>query len=87
MEAGLTKKVEDARTGKIKEVPKFIPYDLRHFYASMLIENIPYLKKIQKRMGHRKFQTTMDTYGHLIEKRQDAEYDYSLKTGGVVGWL
>lgn len=87
IEAGLTKQVEDYKTGKTKEVPKFVPYDLRHFYASMLIEYIPNLKKIQKLMGHRKFQTTMDTYGHLIEKRQDAEYDYAPRTGGVIGWL
>ena len=86
-EAGLTEQVEDRKTGKLVEKPKYIPYDLRHFFASMIIEHIANLKKIQNRMGHRKFQTTMDTYGHLIEKRQDADYDYSNKEGGVVGWL
>jgi integrase len=35
-EAGLVEKVE--RDGKIIESRKFSPYDLRHFYASMLIE-------------------------------------------------
>ena len=48
--------------------PKFVPYDLRHFYASMLIEQRMNLKKIQKLMGHSDIKTTMNYYGHLIER-------------------
>lgn len=52
--------------------PKFSPYDLRHFYASMLIEQRVNLKKIQKLMGHSNITTTLNIYGHLIEKAEDA---------------
>jgi len=66
IEAGL---VENAEIdGKTVEVPKFKPYDLRHFYASMLIENRVNLKRIQKLMGHSDIQTTLNIYGHVIER-------------------
>ncbi len=48
--------------------PKYSPYDLRHFYASMLIEQRVNLKRIQYLMGHEKIQTTLNVYGHLIER-------------------
>ena len=50
--------------------PKFKPYDLRHFYASMLIEQRVNLKMIQYLMGHRDIQTTLSVYGHLIERAE-----------------
>ena len=67
-EAGLTEMVE--HKGKTIERPKFSPYDLRHFYASMLIEKRVNLKRIQKLMGHRNITTTLNIYGHLIEKAE-----------------
>lgn len=48
--------------------PKYTPYDLRHFYASMLIDQRVNLKRIQKLMGHRDIRTTLNVYGHLIER-------------------
>ena len=65
-EAGLVKKV--MQDGRIVEKPKFKPYDLRHFYASALIEQRHNLKRIQKLRGHEDIQTTLNVYGHLIEK-------------------
>jgi integrase len=47
--------------------PKYRPYDLRHFYASMLIEQKINLKKIQALMGHANIETTLNVYGHLLE--------------------
>ena len=44
------------------------PYDLRHFYASMLIEQRVNLKRIQYLMGHEDISTTLNVYGHLIER-------------------
>lgn len=67
-EAGLVKKVE--RNGKIVERPRYSPYDLRHFYASMLIEKRLNLKRIQHLMGHQNITTTLNVYGHLIEKAE-----------------
>jgi integrase len=66
IEAGLVRDVddEDDKTPRAK----FKPYDLRHFYASMLIEQRTSLKRIQYLMGHRDIQTTLNVYGHLIEK-------------------
>jgi integrase len=70
VEAGLVKKVEE--DGEVVEKPKYKPYDLRHFYASVLIEQRCNLKRIQKLMGHEDIQTTLNVYGHLIEKAESA---------------
>ena len=72
-EAGLMVKVEEG--GKTVERPKYKPYDLRHFYASMLIEQRVNLKRIQMLMGHRNIQTTLNVYGHLIERAEAAQED------------
>ncbi|WP_245331123.1 tyrosine-type recombinase/integrase [Mesorhizobium sophorae] len=66
--AGLMEEVES--DGETVSRAKFRPYDLRHFFASMLIEERTNLKKIQKLMGHANIETTLNVYGHLIE---DAE--------------
>jgi integrase len=76
LEAGLIETVE--RDGKSYERPRFSPYDLRHFYASMLIEQNVSLKRIQKLMGHTDISTTLNVYGHLIER---AELAKEAKTG------
>lgn len=67
-EAGLMDEVEV--NGKKVERPKYSPYDLRHFYASMLIESRVNLKRIQKLMGHTNIATTLNIYGHLIERAE-----------------
>ena len=41
---------------------------LRHTHATMLLENSANFKDIQKRLGHSKISTTMDTYSHVTEK-------------------
>lgn len=69
-EAGLM--IEEEEDGEIIMKPKYRPYDLRHFYASMLIDQRVNLKRIQTLMGHRKIQTTLDVYGHLIERAEAA---------------
>lgn len=68
IEAGL---VEYAETEDgIIERPRYTPYSLRHFFASMLIEQRTNLKRIQKLMGHEKIETTLNVYGHLIERKE-----------------
>jgi site-specific recombinase XerD len=71
MEAGLVEIVE--HDGETREKPKYKPYDLRHFFASMLIEQRVNLKRIQKLMGHEDVKTTLNVYGHLIEKAETSE--------------
>ena len=41
-------------------------HDLRHTFASLLLQNGESLKYIQEQLGHSSIQITMDTYGHLI---------------------
>jgi integrase len=65
-EAGLVQEVEE--DGKTVIRPKYTPYDLRHFYASMLIEQRVNLKRIQYLMGHEDIRTTLNVYGHLVER-------------------
>lgn len=41
-------------------------HDLRHSYASSLIENSESLAYVKEKMRHHSIQITVDTYGHLI---------------------
>jgi len=71
VEAGLV--TTTTQKGKVIESPRFRPYDLRHFYASMLIEKKVNLKKIQTLMGHANIETTLNVYGHLLDDENDAK--------------
>ena len=71
-EAGLTRPVivegkPVMKDGKPVTEVKYCPYDLRHFFASMLFEKKANLKKIQTVMGHTNIETTLNVYGHLLE--------------------
>jgi integrase len=46
-------------------------HDLRHFYASALINAGLHPKAIQARLGHATIAETMDTYGHLFPDAED----------------
>lgn len=70
VEAGLIEMVEE--DGALVERPKYKTYDLRHFFASMLIEQRENLKHIQMQMGHEDIKTTLNTYGHLIARAESA---------------
>jgi len=49
-------------------VPRVRFHDLRHTYASLLIDQDEHPKYIQVQMGHSSITMTMDTYGHLMNK-------------------
>ena len=70
--------------GEDVEQVKYRPYDLRHFFASMLIENKTNLKKIQALMGHTNIETTLNVYGHLLE---DSDRDKIGSVGLLSGML
>jgi hypothetical protein len=44
-------------------------HDLRHTFASQLIEQGNHPKYIQEQLGHASITMTMDTYGHLFPNR------------------
>jgi integrase len=46
-------------------------HSFRHGHATMLLENGANFKDIQKRLGHAKLSTTMDTYSHVTSKMTD----------------
>lgn len=55
-----------------------IPFNfhaLRHTHATMLLEGGANIKDIQKRLGHSRLSTTMDTYSHVTEKIQSETVD------------
>lgn len=76
LEAGLVDTVEVE--GNPVEKPRYAPYDLRHFFASMLIEHRVNLKRIQKLMGHADISTTLNVYGHLLEEADDENSSLSV---------
>ena len=65
IEAGLVETVVEH--GETVQRPKYRPYDLRHFFASMHIEKGTNLKKLQTLMGHANIETTLNVYGHLLD--------------------
>ncbi len=77
--AGLMETVEEG--GETIERPKYRPYDMRHFFASMLIERKVNLKKIQTMMGHTNIETTLNVYGHLLEDDKIENADTGLISG------
>ena len=70
-ESGLIKKVDINGTIELK--PKYTPYALRHFFASMLIHQNTNLKFIQTVMGHNDIKMTFDVYGHIIKEKEAKE--------------
>jgi integrase len=53
----------------------FVFHDLRHTQASLLLAAGVDLKVIQKRLGHRDFATTANTYSHLLQNAQTDAVD------------
>ena len=57
------------RALKASGVRKIRLHDLRHTFASQLIEQGVHPKYIQEQLGHASITMTMDTYGHLFPNR------------------
>jgi integrase len=47
-------------------------HDLRHYYASLLIQRGASVKTVQARLGHKSAVETLDTYGHLWPEQDEA---------------
>jgi integrase len=50
-------------------------HDLRHTFASLLIQNGESLAYVKDQLGHSSIQVTVDTYGHLIPGANRAAVD------------
>lgn len=50
-------------------------HDLRHSYASLLIQNGAPLAYVKEQLGHSSIQITVDTYGHLVPGGNRSEVD------------
>ena len=47
-------------------------HSLRHTHATLLLEKGANIKDIQRRLGHSKLSTTMDTYSHVTENMRNS---------------
>jgi integrase len=61
LKAGIARKLEN---GKIEGKIRF--HDLRHTYASLLIEQGENIKYIQTQLGHSSPTVTLNVYAHLM---------------------
>jgi len=52
---------------KAAELPRIRFHDLRHTFASLLIEQGENIKYIQDQLGHSSATLTLDVYGHLLK--------------------
>lgn len=50
-------------------------HSLRHTHATLLIEHGANIKNVQKRLGHEKIETTLQTYVHDTEKMTEQSVD------------
>lgn len=46
-------------------------HQLRHFYASLLIDGGRSVKEVQERLGHASADETLNTYAHLFPDSAD----------------
>lgn len=52
-------------------LPKVGFHDLRHHYASVLIDASESVKVVQERLGHASATVTLNTYSHLFPSSED----------------
>lgn len=52
------------------KLPKITFHDLRHTYATLLLENGVNIKIISERLGHSRVAITLDIYSHVSENMQ-----------------
>jgi integrase len=71
------------------QLPAFVPYDLRHTFASILLSsNVPLLY-VSKQLGHAKATTTLDHYAKWLpsgEQRFVNVLDTQVEKFGTKGW-
>src|SRR5262249_47561948 len=70
---------------KKAELPAIRIHDLRHTFASLLIQQGESLAYVKEQMGHHSIKMTVDTYGHLVSggNRQAVDRLDSLETATI----
>jgi len=63
------------------DLPHMRFHDLRHTYASLLLDQGENIKYIQRQLGHSSIQVTMDIYGHLMS---DVNQEAAAKLGSRI---
>jgi len=68
------------------ELPKIRFHDLRHTYASLLIEQRENIKYIQSQLGHSSPTVTLNVYAHLMKPtNQEAVFRLENAIFGATG--
>jgi len=71
---------------KFAEVEYIRWHDLRHFYASNLLQLYPGdLWRVCNYMGHESIETTNKIYGHWINESNEAQQEHVDKVSGAFG--
>lgn len=68
------------------ELPRIRFHDLRHTYASLLIDQGENIKYIQKQLGHSKPTVTLDIYAHLMDENNPETADLLEQQISVAEW-
>ena len=50
-------------------------HDLRHTFASLMVNQGANLKFVSRQLGHASIQITLDRYSHLIDEMHDGSVD------------
>jgi integrase len=69
-------------------LPHFLPYDLRHSTATMLLLSQESPKVVSERIGHSTVRMTLDTYSHTLpgmQERAAAKLDAILRNAPAAG--
>ncbi len=73
-------------------LPKFRIHDIRHTFASLLLQQGEPLNYVKEQLGHASIQTTVDVYGHIIPgsnrnavNQLDDEGDFGLRAVSEAG--
>lgn len=79
-DSNLRSRIFDPALKKAK-IPKIRFHDLRHCYASLLIDQGESPKYIQAQMGHSSINVTFDIYGHLMK---DSNQEAATRLGNTI---
>ena len=53
-------------------LPRVRFHDLRHTFATIMLQNGEHPKVVQEMLGHAQISETMDTYSHVLPNMQDS---------------